>query len=314
VKNVRKLTEGAILIAGFTILLLITVYVPVVGMVVNLFLPLPFILFAAKNDLKSIVVFMVASIIISFITGTILALLLTLAYGLTGAVMGYLLQKNKSRTTILISGSIVFLCNLVIQYIVATAFFHFNIIDVMLKTIDESIKMSSKVMEEMGQGQEGAKIIDQFEKGLDLMKTLVPSLFVMSSFIIVFFIQLLSVPIVKRFGIKIENWKPFREISLPRSLLWYYLLAILGNMLLHPAEGTYLFNAFTNLKYILQLFMVFQGLTFIFSFFHQRGSKKSIPVFVSVLTVIVPVFLYIVGILGIIDLGFDLRRRSGKKE
>jgi uncharacterized protein YybS (DUF2232 family) len=314
VKNVRKLTEGAILIAAFTVLLLITVYVPVVGMVVSLFLPLPFILFAAKNDLKSTAVFMVASLIISFITGTIFALPLTLAYGLTGAVMGYLLQKNKSRTTILISGSIIYLCNLVIQYIVTTAFFHFNIIDEMLKTIDESIKMSSKVMEEMGQSQEGEKILDQFEKGLDLFKTLVPSFFVMLSFITVFFIQLLSLPFIKRFGVKVENWKPFREISLPRSLLWYYLLAMLGNMLLHPAQGTYLFNAFTNLTYILQLFMVFQGLTFIFSFFHQRGSKKSIPIIVSVLTVIVPVFLYIVGILGIIDLGFDLRRRSGKKE
>ncbi|HJV18046.1 MAG TPA: YybS family protein [Bacillales bacterium] len=313
-KNVRKLTEGAILMAAFTVLLLVTIYVPVLGMVVNLFLPVPFILFAAKNDLKSLVLFMVASLIISFISGTIFALPLTLAYGLTGTVMGYLLQKNKSRTTILISGSIIFLSNLVIQYIVSTAFFHFNIIDEMIKTVNESIKMSSKLMEGMGQGQESAKIIDQFEKGLDLIKTLVPSLFVMSSFIIVFFIQLLSLPIIKRFGIKVENWKPFREISLPRSLLWYYLLAMLGNMLLHPAQGTYMFNAFTNLTYILQLFMVFQGLTFIFHFFYQRGTKKSVPVVLSVLTMLVPVFLYIVGILGIIDLGFDLRRRSGKKE
>ncbi|HJV32170.1 MAG TPA: YybS family protein [Bacillales bacterium] len=313
-KNVRKLTEGAILMAAFTVLLLVTIYVPVLGMVVNLFLPVPFILFAAKNDLKSLVVFMVASLMISFISGTIFALPLTLAYGLTGTVMGYLLQKNKSRTTILISGSIIFLSNLVIQYIVSTAFFHFNIIDEMIKAVHESIKISSKVMEEMGQGQESAKIIDQFEKGLDLIKTLVPSLFVMSSFIIVFFIQLLSLPIIKRFGIKVENWKPFREISLPRSLLWYYLLAMLGNMLLHPAQGTYMFNAFTNLTYILQLFMVFQGLTFIFHFFYQRGTNKSVPVVLSVLTILVPVFLYIVGILGIIDLGFDLRRRSGKKE
>lgn len=313
-KNVRKLTEGAILIAAFTVLLLLTIYVPVIGMVVNLFLPLPFLLFAAKNDLKSIIVFIVASVILSFITGTIYALPLTLSYGLTGAVMGYLLQKNKSRTTILISGSIVLLCNLVIQYIVTAAFLNFNIIDEMIKTIHDSLSMSTKMLKDMGQQQQGAKIIDQFEQGLVLIKTLVPSLFVMASFIIVFIIQLLSMPIIKRFGIKVDNWKPFREISLPKSLIWYYLAAMLGNLLFHPEIGTYLNSVLANLTYILQLFMVFQGLSFMFYFFYQRGTQKSIPVVFSVLTIVIPVFLYIIGILGIIDLGFDLRKRFGKKE
>jgi uncharacterized protein YybS (DUF2232 family) len=314
VKNVRKLTEGAILIAAFTVLLLLTIYVPVIGMVVNLFLPLPFLLFAAKNDLKSIIVFIVTSVILSFITGTIFALPLTLAYGLTGAVMGYLLQMNKSRTTILISGSIVFLCNLVVQYIVTTAFFHFNIIDEMIKTIHDSLSMSTKMLKDMGQQQQSAKVLDQFEKGLGLIKTLVPSLFVMASFIIVFCIQLLSLPIIKRFGIKVENWKPFREISLPRSLIWYYLATMLGNLLLHPETGTYLNSVLVNLTYILQLFMVFQGLSFMFYFFYQRGTQKSIPVILSIFTILIPIFLYIIGILGIIDLGFDARRRFGKKE
>jgi uncharacterized protein YybS (DUF2232 family) len=314
VKNVRKLTEGAILIAAFTVLLLLTIYVPVIGMVVNLFLPLPFLLFAAKNDLKSIIVFIVTSVILSFITGTIFALPLTLAYGLTGAVMGYLLQMNKSRTTILISGSIVFLCNLVVQYIVTTAFFHFNIIDEMIKTIHDSLSMSTKMLKDMGQQQQSAKVLDQFEKGLGLIKTLVPSLFVMASFIIVFCIQLLSLPIIKRFGIKVENWKPFREISLPRSLIWYYLATMLGNLLLHPETGTYLNSVLVNLTYILQLFMVFQGLSFMFYFFYQRGTQKSIPVILSIFTILIPVFLYIIGILGIIDLGFDVRRRFEKKK
>jgi uncharacterized protein YybS (DUF2232 family) len=314
VKNVRKLTEGAILIAAFTVLLLLTIYVPVIGVVVNLFLPLPFILFAAKNELKSIIVFVIVSLLISFITGTIFALPLTLAYGLTGAVMGYLLQKNKNRTTILISGSLVFLVNLVIQYIVTSAFFHFNIIDEMLKTIHDSLDMSSKMFTNMGQQQESKKVLDQFEKGIDQIKTLVPSLFVISSFIVVFFIQLLSLPILKRFGIKVENWKPMREISLPRSLLWYYLLAMLGNLLFHPETGTYLYNALQNLTYILQMFMVFQGLTFIFYFFYKRGSQKSFPILISVFTILIPLFLYIIGILGIIDLGFGLKGRSDKKK
>lgn len=313
-KNVRKLTEGAILLASFIVLLLLTIYVPVVGVVVNLFLPVPFILFAAKNDWKSILVFVIASMFISFITGTLLALPLTLAYGTTGAIMGYMVQKQKSRTAILIASSLVFLVNIVGQYAVTAVFFHINYIDELFKTMQDSLKASSNILKNFGSQQESQKILDQFTKGLALIKILLPSIFVMVSFITAFIIQLLSLPILKRFGIKLENWKPFREISMPKSFLWYYLFTMLAGLLFHPNTGSYGFTVITNLTYILQLFMVFQGLTFIFYYFYQKGTSKSIPVVVAVLTFLMPILLYLVAILGIIDLGFGLRRRADQKE
>ena len=69
-KNVHKLTEGAILLAIFAVLLLLTLYLPILGAVVNLFLSLPFIMYGAKNNRKSSLVFLVASIFISLIVGT----------------------------------------------------------------------------------------------------------------------------------------------------------------------------------------------------------------------------------------------------
>ncbi len=309
-KSARKLTEGAILLAAFIVLLLLTIYVPVIGVVVNLFLPVPFILFAAKNDWKSVLVFIVASLLISFITGTILALPLTLAYGTTGAVMGYMIQRQKGRTAILISASIVFLVNLVGQYIVSIVFFQINYIDELFKTMQDSFKLSADIMKNFGTQQGTTQVLDQFTKALSLLKTLLPSLLVMVSFLTVFIIQLLSLPILRRFGIKVENWKPFREISLPKSFIWYYLLTMIAGILFQPKAGTYGFDVLTNLTYILQLFMVFQGLTFLFFFFHQRGKSKSIPVILAVFSFLVPILLYLIGILGIIDLGFGLRRRS----
>jgi uncharacterized protein YybS (DUF2232 family) len=312
--NVRKLTEGAILLAAFTVLLLITIYAPVIGMIVNFVLPIPFILFAAKNDWKSILVFVVASLLISFVVGTIIALPLTLTYGITGAVMGYLIQKNRSRTAILIAGSIIFLLSLVIQYVVSAAFFHFNFIDELIKTMRDSLSMSSDILKGFGQPQESQKVLKQFEQALDLIKTLVPSLFVISSFVAVFFIQLFSLPVLKRFGINMGNWKPFREISLPRSLLWYYLAVMLLEVVIHPQAGTYWNTALTNLSYILQMFMLFQGLTFVFYYFHKRGAAKTLPIIITIMAFVMPFLLYIIGILGIIDLGFGLRNRTEKKE
>jgi uncharacterized protein YybS (DUF2232 family) len=314
VKNVRKLTEGAILLAAFAVLLLLTIYVPFLGMIVNLFLAVPFMLFAAKNDGKSIIVFLIASLLLSFIVGTIMSLPLTLAYGTTGVVIGYLIQKQKNMGVLFITGSLVFLVNLIMIYVSSIVLFKVDMITQMIEIMRESFNTSADLLKNFGNTQDSEKVLEQFNNGLNLIKTLIPTLFVLSSFFIVFIIQLISFPIIKRFGIKVEKWKSFKEISLPKSLLYYFLLTLLVSMFIKPEEGTYWYMAIINMTYILQFMMILQGYTFIFYFFDKKGFSKAISITIAIVSFLIPIFLYIVGILGIIDLGFDLRKSFNKKE
>jgi uncharacterized protein YybS (DUF2232 family) len=314
VKNVRKLTEGAILLATFAVLLLLTIYVPFLGMIVNLFLAVPFMLFAAKNDGKSNLVFIVASLLLSFIVGTIMSLPLTLAYGTTGVVIGYLIQKQKNMGVLFITGSLVFLVNLIILYVASIVLFKVDMITEMVEMMRESLNVSADLLKNFGNPQDSEKVLEQFNNGLNLIKTLIPTLFVVSSFFIVFIMQLISFPIIKRFGVKVEKWKSFKEISLPKSLLYYFLLTLLVNMLMNPEEGTFWYMAIINMTYILQFLMILQGYTFIFYYFDKKGFSKAISITIAIVSFLIPIFLYIVGILGIIDLGFDLRKGFNKKE
>jgi uncharacterized protein YybS (DUF2232 family) len=314
VKNVRKLTEGAILLAAFSVLLLLTIYVPFIGMVVNLFLAVPFMLFAAKNDGKSIFVFIVASLLLSFIVGTVMSLPLTLAYGTTGVMIGYLIQKQKNMGILFLAGSLVFLVNLILIYVSSIVLFKVDMITEMIDMMRESLNVSADLLKNFGNPEDSKKVLEQFNNGLDLIKTLVPTLFVFSSFLIVFIMQLVSFPIIKRFGVKVEKWKSFKEITFPKSILYYFLLTLLASMFLNPEEGTFWYMAIINMTYILQFIMVLQGFTFIFYFFDQKGISKAISITIAIVSFIVPIFLYIIGILGIIDLGFDLRKGYNKKE
>jgi uncharacterized protein YybS (DUF2232 family) len=314
VKNVRKLTEGAILLAAFAVLLLLTIYVPFLGMIVNLFLAVPFMLFAAKNDGKSIVVFIIASLLLSFIVGTIMSLPLTLAYGTTGVVIGYLIQKQKNMGVLFITGSLVFLINLIIMYVASIVLFKVDMITEMIDMMRESLNVSADLLKNFGNPQDSEKVLEQFNNGLNLIKTLIPTLFVVSSFFIVFIMQLISFPIIKRFGVKVEKWKSFKEISLPKSLLYYFLLTLLVSMLMNPEEGTFWYMAIINMTYILQFLIILQGYTFIFYYFDKKGFSKAISITIAIVSFLIPIFLYIVGILGIIDLGFDLRKGFNKKE
>ncbi|MCM3693994.1 YybS family protein [Neobacillus niacini] len=313
-KNVRKLTEGAILLAAFAVLLLLTIYVPLLGMIVNLFLAVPFMLFAAKNDGKSIFVFIIASLLLSFIVGSIMSLPLTLAYGTTGVVIGYLIQRKKNMGVLFIAGTLVFLVNLIIIYASSIVLFKVDMITEMIEIMRESLNVSADIMKNFGNTQDSEKVLEQFNNGLNLIKTLIPTLFVLSSFFIVLIMQLVSFPIIKRFGVKVEKWKSFKDISLPKSILYYFLLTLILSMFMKPEEGTFWYMAIINMTYILQFLMVLQGYTFIFYYLDQKGVSKAISITIAIVSFIIPIFLYIVGILGIIDLGFDLRKGFTKKE
>lgn len=309
--NVHKLTEGAVLLAIFAVLLLISLYLPVISVVSTFFLALPFIMFAAKNSRMMAMAFMTGGILLSLIIGSIMGIFIALIFGVTGTVIGICIRENKGRASSFIAGTLVFLAALLLQYAAAVALFDFNFIKKSIGMMEESLETSKGVLE--GFGQNADKAIEQLTAGLKMLETLTPSLFVMTSVISVFIIQLISFPIAKRFGIKIEGFKPFRELNLPKSILWYYLVTIIASFLFNPAEGSYWFMALVNVAFILQIFMVIQGMSLIFFFSHLKGWPKAVPVLAAVFTFLMPFLLYIVRILGIIDLGFDLRQRLGKK-
>ncbi|WP_442597218.1 YybS family protein [Neobacillus sp. D3-1R] len=312
-KNARRLTEGAVLLAVFAILMLLNLYVPVLGLVIIWFLPLPFIYFSWKHDWKGIIVFLVASLGLSMIVGSFLALPMALIFGTTGIALGYLSQKNKSRTTILLVSSIVFLINLLIQYGIAVAFFKFNFVEEATTMLKKSFDMSFKIMDTVGNNAEADKLKEQLDSFISMVDTLMPSMFVISSFIFVFLLQLINFPILKRFGLTVSHWKAFREISLPKSILWYYLITVILSLVLNPETGSYLYLALWNLAYILQIILVIQGLSFVYFISYQKGWAKAVPILITVFLFILPLVLYIIRILGIIDLGFDLRKRLVKK-
>lgn len=313
-KNVRKLTEGAILLAAFTVLLLVTIYVPLLGSFLNFVLPLPFIMFSAKNDLKNITAFIVAAVFISFIAGSFMGLGLMLIYGAVGVIIGYMLQKKKSRTSILIASALTFIVGLILFYAGSVAFFKFDLIHELTQALKESTKMYEGMLKAMGKEDQIELVVQQNAVMIKMLETLAPSLLIMVSIISVFVIQWICFPIIKRFGTAVQPWGSFRNLSLPKSLLWYYLIALGALLLLRPHEGTYLYSVLMNARYILDYFILIQGLAFVFFIFHKRSVAKGLGILVVILTFIIPIVHYIILLLGITDLGFDFRKRYEKKE
>ena len=70
--------------------------------------------------------------------------------------------------------------------------------------------------------------------------------------------------------------------------------------------------AIMNILFILQLFMLLQGFSFLFYISHVKGWVKAIPIILVVVSLLNPIMLTIVRILGIIDLSFPFREAISK--
>lgn len=310
----NKLTEGAILLAVYGVLLFIFLYLPFLWLIVAFVLALPFTYFTAKYDLKHGLFFFVGSLILTLIIGNIVdivALHVTILYGMVGVVFGWCLLGRKDRFITFSATTLTFLACTVLLYIGAILLFDMNFIQETIEMSENAFQQYISVLESTGQD------VSLIKETLPLIKqqliTLIPSMFILASGVIVLFIQTISYPILKRFGFSVPEASQFRNLTLPRSLIWYYLITVLISLFVKADEGTFLFNAIANILFVLQFLFVIQGISFLFFLSYEKGVKKVWPIIGTILVIISPLFNTLARIIGIVDIGFGLRQWIRKK-
>ncbi|NQD66171.1 YybS family protein [Bacillus haikouensis] len=305
-KNTRVITEGALMLAIFIVMLLMVLYVPFLGSLAFLVLPLPLMLFSSRNSLLNSIYVFLGSLALSFFIGGPFALPVAFAIGSTAIVLGFGIKMKWDKLKIFLSSAFALLLNIVFGYVVSIAIFNMNLVE---DSLEQSKATYYSLFEQVGQ-EPDQRLIDSLESSIQLIQTLMPTLFLgLAAGMAIVFIWV-NFPILKRLGVNVPVFKPFREWMLPKSILWYYLIILVISMIAQPEQGTYLYTAIINVLYVLQTLMAIQGLSFLYFLGHNKGWSKGILVLITIISI---PLLYLVRILGIIDLGFNLRERLQRK-
>ncbi|WP_159439985.1 YybS family protein [Bacillus sinesaloumensis] len=308
-KNTKLLTEGSMLLAVYSVLLLLALYIPLLGTVLSFLLPIPFILFTVKYKIKQSMLFILIAFLLSGLLGSVMGIILTIMFGFTGVLLGEMINRGKSGIELFLGASLSYLFSIVLMYITVMLVLQVNITELIKESSQESIAMVESIMRATG-GEVNTQVYKELEESIELTSYMLPSMFVFLAMGLSFITVKAVKPILIRLQVKMNPFPPFREIHLPKSILWYYLLILLISFV-EMEKGSFGYTAFLNFFFILQLLMVIQGLSLIYFYCHQKKIPKFVPV---VLTVLTPFLLYIIRILGIIDLGFQLRNRISEKK
>lgn len=250
--------------------------------------------------------------VLTLILGAI-SIPLTLLMGLMGITIGYCLKREQPFIMLFVNTVLVVLGVILAILGGAVWILKVNLIEKFFDIADASMAQSTEILESFGQTiskERLENVNDMFE----MMNTLLPTLLVLASVIIVILFFLVSQPFIKRFSTMKIQWPLFRELQLPKSLLWYYLLTMVLTLVVNPEKTSFMYLALVNLMFILQIFILLQGYSLVFYFAHIKKWPKVIPYLVIVGSFILPMVQSIVRILGIIDLGFPFRQSIAKKK
>lgn len=307
-KSTRFITEGAALLAIYAILLLISMYVPILGAVVTFALPLPFILLTVRHKLSNVLVIFVAALFITVVVSQPISLIKTVMFGLIGVVLGYMYKKGKKPVEILIAGTLAYLIGIMLIYVGSIKFFNIDLMKQMQNMFNESMAQSEKIVSAAGMpiSKEQKELLGQFN---DMLQTLFPSLLVMVSLCFSWITVMISGSVLRKLKYDITAWPKFKDIQLPKSIVWYYVIFILLSTFMKVEPTSYLHMVFSNLYVIFAMLLVFQGLTFIAFVAHRKGFTKGVPVISFIVCMFIPMLFPLVTILGIIDLGISLRSK-----
>ncbi|MED0960317.1 YybS family protein [Bacillus paramycoides] len=307
-KSTRFITEGAALLAIYAILLLISMYVPILGAVVTFALPLPFILLTVRHKLSNVLVIFVAALFITVIVSQPISLIKTVMFGLIGVVLGYMYKKGKKPVEILIAGTLAYLIGIMLIYVGGIKFFNIDLMKQMQNMFSESMAQSEKIVSAAGMpiSKEQKELLGQFN---DMLQTLFPSLLVMLSLCFSWITVMISGSVLRKLKYDIIAWPKFKDIQLPKSIVWYYVMFILLSTFVKVEPTSYLHMVFSNLYVIFAMLLVFQGLTFIAFVAHRKGFTKGVPIISFIVCMFIPMLFPLVTILGIIDLGISLRSK-----
>ncbi|GAJ97211.1 LOW QUALITY PROTEIN: hypothetical protein JCM19055_55 [Geomicrobium sp. JCM 19055] len=304
----RRITEGAVVVALFTILMVMTLYIPVVALLTIWLLPLPMMVYTIRHGMKPGALVLVVATLITFLLATALALPIILLFGIGGFVMGVSYSKGRGAFQTLFTGSVSYVLAIFVLFVFSNVVMGIHPFEAIRTGMIESMNSAEQLMQNFG-AETDEEAITAYRELANMIPQMSAMLMIFTGVMYAFITQIIAHPILRRLLNKPFGFPPLREWSLPTFFYLDYLLGIIVSLVGVSDPGSALSIFMMNVTPLLEIAMIVQGAAVMFYFAHVKKISKALPIIILFSALVIPIITFFVRILGIIDLGFDLRSR-----
>ncbi|ARD48377.1 hypothetical protein SporoP37_09510 [Sporosarcina sp. P37] len=290
------------MVALFAILLALTLYVPLLGMLTLLLIPLPVTLYRLRYDRLSTLLVTVCTWLITLLIGGLLSIPSAIVLSLVGFVIGDTVRTGKSKLYVFMATGVALLISLSLLYLGTVWFMKINPIDQLLQQFETIQEEALVILAGMGNSTRDMERV--VAEAFTYYQTIVPSLFILSVFIASYFFVMPILAIASRLRFEVPKFASFRSMRLPFATVLAYLALLLISILSQPEQGTTFYLMEANAILIFRFLFFLQGLALIY----YALQKMKLPLIVNVPAALLAMFLSpFTVMLGVLDIAINIR-------
>lgn len=313
-KNITPTIESGLLAAITVILGLVTVYVPLFGMLTEFFCAVPLAVLTARQGAgKGFSALFVTFILMSMLISPILSLRLTMSCGICGVALGWCVRKNFGAVKIFLATLIVASMAQIISIALLLVVMDVNFIEAQIEVLHKSFDESFELYESMG--VDSARIADaksQVDPTLELLLLLMPTLIMLTALVNTLAVWFTSRWIFPKLQMKLPQFPPFADWKFPPIFLYLAAFGGVGIYWGFTRGWTGLYEISLNVTLIAMFIGLLQGLSLMSFLFNRYKVSKFVRRTLYILLILNMFLLQLVAITGLIDTLFDYRQRLFK--
>jgi uncharacterized protein YybS (DUF2232 family) len=290
-----------------SLIFLISVFIPIIGFVAALFIPLPILFYRLRlGRINGLVIPIISSLVmVVFIGGISLDILFFAGLLLIGFILGELFELNLSieKTTLYASGSVVL--SGLIGLIISSMLTGEGVFGIVSNYVAKNLELTLVLYQSMGMSQENVQLISQsLDKIQHVLVTIIPALVSTSTLFVAWISILLAKPVLISRSLHYPDFGPLNLWMAPDYLVWVVIGCGLAVFLPIPVIKVIGLNGLL----ILMTVYFFQGIAIVSYYFNKKRFPKILRIFLYTLMALQQLILLAVIGLGFFDLWINFRR------
>jgi uncharacterized protein YybS (DUF2232 family) len=306
-------TSYFLYLGSYLLLLLMAAFVPLFSLLAVFFLPIPIVLLYVHFRGTHFYIGSLIIIVVSVVIAPLISIPLTVIALLSGIFIANSITKKHHPYETWSKGTLGYLLGFVAVYAYIELILGVSIKEMYIDAMDDSLKMTEELMGTVGVFQFSLEEMNLIREQMMAFLQLIPIVLVAVAMCFAILTQWLTYKWLNRSAKEAYRFPPFRNFQLPKLILWIYFLTLLLSIMTVNTENATVNMAILNVSHLAGILLVLQGLSFIFHYSYVKKQSKALPIVSIVILVFFPMLgLYLMRILGIIDLGFELKKRISK--
>jgi len=308
-KRTRGMVEASLMTALTCLFAIVGTYIPLLAFVL-LFIPIPLIVLGKRHGIHFVVLSIIASaIIIGSLTEPVYSIFVVALPGITAIVMGYLMNKDYPPGKVLAGGAVAALISSLLSISLTALISGVGSIKSISEMFKEISEMQLSMSRTLGMGdQELEKMRTTLESTMEIATMIIPSEIMMSSVFLAYINYVLTIQVLKRIGYKVEPLKPFKEFSLPKSILMGTSIIAVLSIFMKYVPGIDYNTLVANVFVVFQFIYLLQGLAVVIYFMAKINLGKALRTVLIVFLFFNQMGLFIIAVVGFIDIIVNFRK------